>query len=89
MLAVLSIGIFLLIDRRKKKNLDDIASDIEPSIVDIVKDKVSNAVADVRVERAIIDTKSEARREELRSIQKETDVEKKRARLADMLQRSL
>lgn len=80
-----AIGGFYLVNRKKKANEPD---EVE-SFVRSVANKVAEATTDVKVEAAIIKTKSAIERENLEEIRKEPDGKKRRKRLAALLQKSL
>lgn len=77
-------GFYLLRGKKKKGESEEVES-----FVRNVANKVVEATTDVRVEAAIIKTKSTIERENLEDICKEPDGRKRRKRLAAILQKSL
>jgi len=78
------IGGFLF---SKKKIVGD--KEVSESFVNTAVSRVADAVTDVKVDRAIIQTKSEVKRQELEEIRKEPDGKKRREKLAAVLRNSL
>jgi len=87
-LAVIAfvVGGFILVNRKKKSGAYDTTSE---SFVKTVTNKVASAVTDIKVEKAVISTKSDMKRKELEEIRKEPDGKKRRDQLAKILQQSL
>jgi hypothetical protein len=77
------IGGFLFSKRKT-----DGGKESSESFVTVVASRVSDAFTDVKVDRAVIFTKSEAKRQELEEIRKEPDGKKRRERLAAVLRKS-
>lgn len=88
-IAAILVGWVYLVDRKKRKQLEEAAGDNAPSLVAEATRHVQEAVTDVKVERAIISTESKMKREALEEIRKEPDGKKRRERLASVLQDSL
>ena len=88
-LAVVATGVVLILNRRRQHVLADAVSDETPSLVGAAREKVQDAVTDVRIERALIGAKTEVRRAEIEDIRGEPDGVKRRERLADLLRESL
>jgi len=64
-------------------------AETKENFVKKVANQVGYAVADVKLERAIIKYKSEAKRSELEEIRAEKDGKKRREKLAEFLEKNL
>jgi len=84
LLAICGLG-FLL--GRKKEDED--GNKIKESMVKNVADKISDAVTDIKVERAIIKEKTNQKKKELEKIREEPDGKKRREQLAVILNNSI
>lgn len=80
---VVLFGWIYLVNRKKGETVPN--TRIMDSVVNLVKD----AVTDVKVEHAIISTKSENERSEIEEVRNEPDGKKRRERLAAILSRSI
>jgi len=91
MLAVVVMLVGWLYLLKRKDTPDAPESTVKPvkTLVATVTEKVSAAVTDAKVERAVIKTKSDMKRKELEEIRKEPDGKKRREKLASILQKSL
>jgi len=81
------VGGFIFVKNRKKKAA--ISGEMSESFVQAVNHKVQGAITDIKVERAVIATKSDMERKELEEVRKEPDGEKRRERLAAILAKGL
>ena len=88
-LAFIATGILLVINFGKRGQIDDTANGKTRKLVEIVADRVHDAVTDVKVERAIISERTSVKRQEIEEIKKEPDGKKRRERLAEILRKSL
>lgn len=88
-LAVVGIGWIYWVKKKSRKQIEDAAKDEAPSLVRSAANRVQSAVTDVKVETAIIKTKSEEQRRDLEEIRQEPDGKKRRERLAALLKDSL
>jgi hypothetical protein len=87
---LLVIGVVFLIgfirkNRKEREILDDSAEDKAISYVQIAKQKVSEAIVDVKVEQAIVKEKSSVGRKELEAIRSEPDKVARRDKLAKFI----
>ena len=89
--VVLAVILFIvggvwLSRRRKKGSAED---DVIESFVATAANRVKDAVTDVKVETAIIKTDTDMKKEALQELKKEPDGQKRREKLAELLQKSL
>jgi hypothetical protein len=64
-------------------------TEVKESFVKAAAEQVQVAVADVKLEKAIIKTTSDTKRQELKEIQAEPDGKERRKRLARLVRKSL
>ena len=83
------VGVIYLVNRKKRQVIAEAAGQNAPSLVAEATRHVREAVTDVKVERAIIGSDTTAKRKELEEIRSEPDGEKRRDRLAALLQKNL
>lgn len=88
-LAFIATGILLVINFGKRGQIDNAANSKTKKLVEIVAERVHDAVTDVKVERAIISERTSVKRQEIEEIKKEPDGKKRRERLAEILRKSL
>lgn len=82
------IGGFVLVQGRKRSQRKKGIAETE-SFVAAVTHKVQDAVTDIKIEKAVISTKSDMLRGELEKIREEPDGQERRKKLASILQSSL
>ena len=88
-IMALAICVYLVSWKKKKKQDGMQNGDKAFSLVEAVSKNIQNAITDVKVEKAIIKTKTEAKRAELEDIRRDPDANKRRERLAAILRKSL
>ena len=88
-LVAVLVGVIYLVNRKKRKQIEEAAGDNAPSLVAEATRHVQEAVTDVKVERAIIGAETKMKREELEEIRKEPNGTERRKKLAAVLQKSL
>lgn len=89
LIVVVLFGFVYFINRKKDLRVETETSAKPPSLVTEAMKHVQEAVTDVKVEKAIIKTKTDSKRAELEDIRRELDGEKRRERLAAILKKSL
>lgn len=80
-------GGFVVVNNKKKKATAQ--GEVTDSFVKSAASKVSDAVTDIKVERAVISTRSEILRTELEKVREEPDGKERREKLADILAQRL
>lgn len=83
------VGIIYLVNKKKRKQIEQAAGDNAPSLVAEAYRHVQEAATDVRVERAVIAADTEHEKEEVEAIRKEPNGTERRKRLAKYLQDSI
>ena len=73
---------------RKKESVND-DEEVGESFVKNVADKVSDSITDIKVEKAIVSTRTEMLRNELEKVREEKDGKERRKKLASILQKSI
>lgn len=94
-LIVMGVTGVLFVSRNRKKKSEiawsngEIPRPEKSNIVEEVVSKIQVSVTDAKVERAIIKTKSETKRQELEEVKKEPDGKIRRKKLAKILSKSI
>jgi flagellar biosynthesis/type III secretory pathway M-ring protein FliF/YscJ len=86
--AIFLIG-FIRKNRKEQEETEEAAEEEAVSYVQVAKQKVTEALTDVKVEQAIIKEKSKAKKKELEEIRKEPDGKERRKKLASILKASI
>lgn len=92
LVLVLAVVLFIvggfIIVKGKKRKASALGKE-SSSFVQAVAEKVSGAITDIKVEKAVISTKSDMERKELEKVREEPDGKKRREQLAAILAKGL
>jgi hypothetical protein len=86
--VVVFIPIFYLTRKKDSVDVGEFESQ-NSSIVKKVKEEVKVAVADAKIERAVIKTKSDIEKKKIEEIKSESDGKKRRKKIAEFLEYNL
>jgi Ca2+/Na+ antiporter len=82
--AIFLVG-FIKKNRKEQDEIEEAATEEAVSFVQVAKQKVGDALTDVKVEQAVIKERSKAKRKEIEEIRKEPDGKVRRKKLASLL----
>lgn len=87
--GIVAVAFFRRKDKVETIEIDDVIDEKPTSFSSSARERIDRALVDVRIEKAIIQERSQAKRKELDAIKLENDDEKRLVKLAAFLQENL